>query len=632
MYVVLVTPFSKGIKTEFLSYFSPKFVAPGSIVTIPVRKKEYKGLVIETRAVEDLKQEIKNSDFGIKKIKSVNKNFSFDKNFIFAASETAKYFLTSAGAIINFLIPKHILDDISKISFHQDAGAEKPSKGNKFVIQTEDEERFASYKNIIRSEFAKGRSVFFCVPTIEDAHYAAKKLSKGIETSTFVLHGDISKKKILETWQKATAHEGASLVIATGKYFSLPIRNLGAIILERENSGGYKTMMRPYFDFRKFAEFYATSIGADLYLGDFLLRAETLWRFDQHELTEYNQIKFRSLSTTKTAVIDMKNKSKAEKAFPLFSNQMKDMLRDNHTNNHRAFLYVSRKGLSPLIVCGDCGHVVTCNKCSAPVVLYGKDTKEPDNYFRCHACGEQRYSGEKCAKCQSWKLTEIGIGIDKVSAQILDFLPEAKIFVLDKNKAPTPKKATEIVSKFLETPGGILVGTEMALLYMREPIENVGVISIDTMLSIPDFQIRERILKILLSCRLIAMQNFLIQTRKIEDEIFDNAVTGNLANFYRQEFLDRKKFNYPPFSTIVKISTTAVSKQKLEHEFETLQKYFMPEELAYFPAFVERIRGRFVMNGIIKIPKMRQLEEVLIHKLRNLPPQYKVEIDAQSVI
>lgn len=631
MYVVLVTPFAKGIKAEYLSYFSQKHVEPGSIVTIPVRKKEYKGLVIETRAVEDLKQEIKNSDFGIKKIKSINKSFSFDKNFISAASETAKYFLTSAGAIINFLIPKHILDNVAKISFRQDETV-RNNKGNKFVIQTEDEERFANYKNIIRGKFAKGESVFFCVPTIEDAHYAVKKLSKGIETSTFVLHGDISKKKILETWQKATAHDGASLVIATGKYFSLPIRNLGAIILERENSGGYKTMMRPYFDFRKFAEFYASSIGADLYLGDFLLRAETLWRFDQHELTEYNQIKFRSLSTAKTAVIDMKNKSKAEKAFPLFSNQMKDMLRDNHTNNHRAFLYVSRKGLSPLIVCGDCGHVVTCNKCSAPVVLYGKDAKEPDNYFRCHACGEQRYSGEKCVKCQSWKLTEIGIGIDKVSAQILDFLPEAKIFVLDKNKAPTPKKAAEIVSKFLETPGGILVGTEMALLYMREPIENVGVISIDAMLSIPDFQIRERILKILLSCRLIAMQNFLIQTRRIEDDIFENAVTGNLANFYRQEFLDRKKFNYPPFSTIVKISTTAVSKQKLEHEFETLQKYFMPEELAYFPAFVEKIRGRFVMNGIIKIPKMRQLEDILIHKLRNLPPQYKVEIDAQSVI
>ena len=90
MYLVLVTPFAKSVRASHLSYFSAKEIAPGSIVNVPLRKQIIAGLVIECSPIADIKQEIKQSEFGIKKIKSVSNRVLFSKSFVTASAETAK--------------------------------------------------------------------------------------------------------------------------------------------------------------------------------------------------------------------------------------------------------------------------------------------------------------------------------------------------------------------------------------------------------------------------------------------------------------------------------------------------------------------------------------------------------------
>ena len=52
------------------------------------------------------------------------------------------------------------------------------------LLQSDDEERYATYRGLIREEFAKGRSVFFCLPGAEDLLNAKSTLEKGIEKYT----------------------------------------------------------------------------------------------------------------------------------------------------------------------------------------------------------------------------------------------------------------------------------------------------------------------------------------------------------------------------------------------------------------------------------------------------------------
>ncbi|HMO78786.1 MAG TPA: primosomal protein N' [Candidatus Paceibacterota bacterium] len=650
MYIIEVTPFSKTIRTNSLSYFSSQEISIGSIVSISIRNKNIKGLVTKIRPVKDLKSELKSFDYTLKKIKGVSKNILFSTEFLNAVDSTANYFATSSGSIIKSLVPENILesiDKIKKVDFKkqeensvnkenknklQNIEDEENTKKPKYILQTEDKDRYSEYKSIIREQFAKNKSVLFFVPTIEDGNYATEELSRGIEKHTFVLNSKISKTELIKKWNEILNRQKPSLIISTPGFSGVPINDLGVMIIERENSNSYRTKNRPYFDLRFFLEKYAENAGAILIIGDLILRTETLSRYDQQEFFEHAPIKFRSITDATQKLIDLKDKFEIAKNEDFISETLKRKIENWHQKNEHTLLLVNRRGVSPIIICNDCGTIVKCEHCSSAMVLHGKDIKEEGNHLKCHNCGSQRETDFICKNCGGWRLVTLGVGTEKIAEYIKNLFPDSETFILDKDHAPNPNKAKSIVQNFYDSPNGILIGTEMSLLYLHQQIENVGIISIDSLFLIPDFRIRERILNILLRARSIASQDFVIQTRNSEEKIFKNIIEGNLTDFYRQEFIDRKRFNYPPFSLIIKISLTAKNMGQIEKQFEALQNFIGEYQIRVYPAFVESVRGMKIMRGMIKIDRKDWPNQNLIEKLQNLPPQFKVEIDAESVL
>ncbi len=636
MYIIEVTPFSRAIRSPSLSYFSSQDISPGLIVSIPLRNKTIKGLVINSSLVSDSKSEIKTSQFALKKIKGVSKNILFSNEFIKAAEETANFFATGTGSIIQALIPENILENIDKL---QKSSPIKKEKRNfetknhpKYILQTEDKDRYSEYKSIIREQFAKCKSILFCAPTIEDANFAEKELSRGIEKHTFVLHSKVNKNEIIKKWNEITTRDKPSLVIVTAGFVGIPLSNLGIIIVERENSISYKTKKRPYFDYRFFFEKYANALEANYMLGDLMLRAETLWRYSEQEFLEHTPIKFRSITDANQKIINLKDKNEVGDNETFISETLRRTLAESIKKNERIFLLTNRRGIAPIIICGDCGTIVRCDYCSSPMVLHGKSLKEQGNHLCCHSCGHKRETDYTCKNCNSWKLNLLGAGVEKIEAEIKSQIPDAKIFILDKDHAETHEKARKIVDAFYDSPAGIMIGTEMALLYLHNQVERVGIISIDSMFALPDFRIKERVLNILLRARALASQEYVIQTRNREETIFRNIIEGNLTDFYRQEFIDRKKFNYPPFSLIIKISLSTKTALQSEKQFAEIAGILQPYELITYPAFVEMVRGQRIVHGMIKVPRNEWPNKYLIHQLRNLPPQFKVQVDAESVL
>jgi len=638
MYIVEVTPFSKSIRSNSLSYFSSKKIKVGSIVSVPLRSRIIKGLVVEVKDVKELKSEIKQSAYAMKKIKGVSKNLLFSEEFIKAADITAEYFATSAGSIIQSLIPKNLLEDISKLQkVTLVEKIEDEKEHPKFILQADDADRYSEYKSIIRGEFAKNKSVLFCAPTVEDGMFAEKQLSRGIEKHTFTLNSRLTKAKLIKTWNEITGRSKPSLIIVTGGMIGIPMTDIGTIIIDRESSGAWKTQQRPYFDFRYFIEQYASALNSDFIMGDLMLRAETLWRYDQQEFTEYTPIKFRSITDATQKIVNMKDVDELEKPANAISNSLDYLINETIDKSEKIFLMTTRKGLAPIITCGDCGEIVRCEHCSSPIKLHGKDlnrksAREKENFFKCHTCGHERSAGETCIKCNGWRLTPLGVGTEKIEVELKAKYPKTKIFVLDKEHANTPAKAQKIIQEFNNAVSAILIGTEMALLYLHDPIESVAIVSVDSLFALPDFRIRERILNILLRAKSLASQDFIIQTRNTEDDLFQNIIDGNLTDFYRQEFIGRKKFNYPPFSLIIKISLAAKTTTQIENQFEEVADSLSPQELITYPAFTETVRGKKIVHGMIKLPRENWPDQYLIERLKNLPPQFKIQIDADSVL
>lgn len=631
-----VIPISKGINKENLSYFTASDISIGSIVKVPLRKKTIPAIVVSAEAIEDVKSEIKNASYETRKVEKIKSTALLTPEFMQAVSRSALYFASTSGSVLNSIVPKAILEGAEKIKTQ--IRTPKNSRAHeKLVIQSNDEERYATYKSLIREEFAKGYSVFFCLPTIQDIKKAHEKLSKGIEQYTFVLHTLLCQKEQIDIWNKASNEEHPSLIISTGTFLGIPRNDIGTIIVDKENTRAYKNQSRPFVDMRIFAEALAQKISAKVVLGDLLLRTETVWRNNEGEISEVAPLKFRSLTTCSQNLINMrkilpenieKGKEGKEPKFRLFSDELLELILDNQLNDENLFIFVARRGLFPSTVCADCGSLVKCNDCGAPTVLH-KATSE--NFFLCHRCGERRSALEKCQTCQSWRLGAFGIGIEAVEDELRKEFPNLKIFKIDSDSASTHKKALDIMTKFYAAPGSILLGTEMALLYLKDAIANTAVVSIDSFFSIPDFRVNEKVMNILLKIRALTSRRFLVQTRDIEQKILKYAASGNLADFYRDEIRERETLFYPPFSIPIKITLQGDKKVVLAG-MQQLQKDLMPYELDVFPAFIPINKGNFSMHALLKVKRGEWVDDVLLSKLNSLSPKYTINVDPESLL
>ncbi len=633
MQIVTVIPISRGVSKETLTYFTKSEVNLGGIVKIPLRKKIIYGLIIDKRDANELKSEIKSLSYSIKKVEEMQSGSFLTQSFTEAIKKVADYNASSIGSVLFSLIPKNILEENNKLTL-DDTESPKDAFNETVLLQCDSEERFATYKSLVREEFAKGHSVFFCAPTIEDLNNARGLLEKGIENYTFFLHSGLSKKELIDTWNKICLENHPVLIIGTGSFLSIPKKNIGTIILEKESSRSYKMQTRPYIDIRNVVETLAREMKIRLVLGDMFLRNETLWEEKNGKYSPLSPLKFRSLTSANCELVDMRTpQDMKSKEFQIIGNRLKELIEKNVNNNEHMFLFCSRKGLAPNTICSDCGTTVSCTNCHMPVVLYGRkmEVGGAKNIFICNHCGEKYDTKILCSNCDGWRLTPLGIGIERVAEEIEKMFPKVKIIIFDKEHITTHKKAEKTRDTFYETPGSICIGTEMALSYLKQKVDTTAVVTLDSYFSLPDFQINEKVFQILLDMRYISTKEFLIQTRQNNTRLFEHALRGNLMEFHREEIEERKSMGYPPFNTYIKF-TLEGDKITVRKEMEKAKQFLEPNKLQIFDAFNKVVKNKHVVHGLLYLERGKWPDRNLLEKIRHLPPQFSIRIDPGSLL
>jgi len=634
MKIITVTPLSRSALKEELTYFTSSRITIGSLVYVPVRAKTIPSIVIRIQDANDLKTQIKNASFNIKKIENPKSHTIFTPQFIESSRIAANYFATNTGTIIQSLAPKIILDAYNKEkiknipSSFKTIPEQSKLKNEHYVFQANSVERMAVYKSFIRESFARKQSVFCCLPSMQRIESTLRALEKGIDVYTYILHSKMTKKEILSQWNKIITNKHPVLIIATGGFLAIPRFDLAAIIVDYENSSSYKTIARPFLDYRTFAEIYAKTAGLKLIYGDIFLRVETLYREQQKEIIPFTSLRFRTLSAVKQQIVDMKTKSEvSQKQFTIISNDLKKLISNTQQQNEQLFILVARRGQNPITVCGDCGTIIKCDYCNAPTVLHKKNKQ---NIFICHKCGETKNAEMLCGVCGSWRLVPLGIGIQLAEQEIKKIFPNIKLFRLDSDEAPTYKKALSKMESFQTAPGSVLLGTEMALSYLEKEIENIAILSIDSLFMLPDFRIQEQIFNLLLRLSSKATKNFIIQTRNYDEKIFKYISEGNLMDFYRYEIKNRQKLGYPPFKKFIKITREGV-KETVIQDMKKLSVILAEYEVFTFPAFIHTIKNKYRMHMLIKL-NTTILETKLLEILKTIPPIYIVQVDPESLL
>lgn len=636
MNIVTVIPIAKGVFKDQLTYFCPPGAQIGSLVTVPVRGRAITGLVTEVRSVTDLKSELKSSGFALKKVTAIKNHGIFLPEFLRACQKTADYFAGTFGQTIKTAVPETILahlelsrKPVEKIASPKLEPDDGTVKQNKFILQDSAEERLSYYKALIRESFAQKSSVLLCLPTKGDVLRFTDSFGAGIRDYTIILEADLAKKTLWQNWNRAITETHPLLIIATPGFLALPRSDIKTIILEKESHSSYKNISRPFIDFRVLAEHLATELSARLILGDLVLRAETIFRAERGELAHLSSMKYRSVSTAEQFILDTKNRDTGDKNAYAISDALREHLAEAVTNREKIVIYSGRKGLSPVTICNDCGLVANCPNCHSPFVLH-KNNLEKKYYYLCHKCGNREEPQDKCAHCDSWRLSLLGAGIEKVEQELGELFPTIPLFRLDSgNTKPTTR--AETVKRFYETKGpAILIGTEIMLPLLSEKTANIAVVAIDALFSMPDFRISEKILGLLLSLRQWAGKRFMIQTRNPEEKVFRYATAGNLIDFYREEIEERMKFGYPPFKILVKISH--LERAGDDNNIQSLVDLLADYSPLIYPGANDEARGQTKMHAIIKLPTGSGVSADLLARLKSLPPEWLIQIEPDSIL
>jgi primosomal protein N' (replication factor Y) (superfamily II helicase) len=632
MHIITVAPIKRGIPVDELSYFTKEPVPVGALVTVPLRGRSTPALVMRSVPAESVKSEIKQAGFAMKKLEEVHAQHFFRKEFIEACAKTGTYFAATTGAVIHSAFPSALI--LSKKAGAKPLIKERPKRrGERRIFQADDKERYATYKSHIREVFARGASCYFMLPGIQDIEHVYGELEKGIAEYTFILHGGLSKKELELRWEKIVTMDHPVLVIGTPLFLSVPRYDIESIIVDRESAGAYTLPTRPFLDLRLFAEFFAEAIGADLLLGDVFLRTETLERKERGEIEAFMRPKYRLPSTATTHIVDMRTlgEQPATGRIAIASPKLVDLIEHVRTKGTHAFIMGVRRGFAPMTVCGDCATVVTCKKCTAPAVLHKKWGEAEVNIFLCHRCGEERSTEDPCVTCGGWRLTPLGIGVAQAEDAIRGRFPDAVIFRIDKDTVKKHTDAKRIIQSFYDTPGSILIGTEMAIPYLTEPVSTVAILSVNSLLTIPDFRMSERVFRLLILLRERAREHFLIQTRDTSVELFPLAASGNIGEFLESELETRKMLGYPPYSTLIKF-THEGTKAEGERAMKDIALIFGTYHPVTFPSFIAKVKGKYRMNALLKVPRGVWPNPELLALILALPPDIEVRINPDSVV
>lgn len=624
MEILSVYPLAKGVRTKQLTYFAPSPLPVGSLVSVPFGNRSVRAVVAESTAAKNHKSAIRSASYELKPIKHAG-NQIFFAQFVTATENFARQSAVTTGEVLRALTPQPVIENNQSVPeinydfFQPDVKAPSTS-----IIQTYRRQQYQYINSLIQTHVANTESVFVCNPTIKSCRQFADNIQT--QAPVILLHSGITKNQQLDRWKRAITESGPVVIVSTATFLSIPRQDLGRIIVTNESSSAYKMQSRPFLSKQSFANCLAKTLKRHCTLVDSVLSTETQWEFREGAFVSEFKPDFQYSRNLKTKLVDMNDLPDQDASgVQVFSPWVVKKLRQTAQKSGRMLLFVARQGRRPLTACDDCGTVVDCKQCGLPLVLIENDNQQRS--FVCRTCGNKESSARRCANCSSWRLTALGIGIDFVVEILKKHLPDVSVFQASGDTHSSPDSIESTMEDFQNSDASVLVTTKQGINYLDSSVDHSAVVTADSLLAIPDLSVSHELFSLLITMRAYTDNSFCIQTRSQETSIFTQALQGDVARFYHNQISQREKFNYPPFSCLIKLSVTG-SKQAVQKHTQTIRDKLN----SYNPQIYPTRDNRPGAHALIRLPRSEWVDEDLLEILRSLPLTISINAHPRSLL
>lgn len=239
-------------------------------------------------------------------------------------------------------------------------------------------------------------------------------------------------------------------------------------------------------------------------------------------------------------------------------------------------------------------------------------------------------------------MTTMGMGTERIEESLSLLFPEARIGRMDLDTTRNKHGYQRLLDEFGSGNLDILVGTQMitkGLDFGRVTV--VGIWDGDRILNFPDFRAGERAYQQITQVagragRREAQGQVILQTRDPETQMYAQVIKGDYFEFFNHEIHDRKKFYYPPFVKLVKITTRHTDFKvaekaalNLHHgmaEIPVKKIVLGPEK-----GIIARIKNQYQFESLIKLDRSGNTPVVFKEHLWKITEELKSRPEFRSV-
>ncbi len=494
------------------------------------------------------------------------------------------------------------------------------------------------YINLIKEVLDSGSQVLLLLPEIALTTHMVSRLQKVFGNKMGVYHSKYSDNERVETWQGVLKGK-YNFVVGVRSSLFLPFDSLGLIIVDEEHESSYKQFdPAPRFQARDAATMLAWLHQAKTLLGSATPSFESYFNANKGK---YAYVKMdRRYGNAELPHFHLADLLKDKKKNLLkldFTRLLREKIQVALNEQEQVLIFQNRRGYAPYISCDECGAIPQCEHCDVSLTYH--QFKEE---LRCHYCGFKEQVPSTCNACGSQKLTTIGSGTERIEENLSLLFPEARIARMDLDTTRSKYGYQRLLEEFGSGNIDILVGTQMITKGLDfDRVSVVGIVDADRILFYPDFRSGERAFQQITQVagragRREKVGDVIIQTRRPDQLIFSQIISGNYTGFYQQEIGERKQFYYPPFIKNIKVTAkhkdyktaemAALHLKNLVTAIEAKKIVLGPEK-----SLIGKIKNLYLFEIWIKLEKSVAVQEYFKKQLMEKIMELQAEKKFRSV-
>ena len=587
-----------------LTYASEVQHVPGSLVRVPLGKRELLGVVWDAPEAEEAKA------FDPKKLRAISGALDGIAPLTPAwrqlVSFAAHYYQRSPGEVALAALPPQLRDlnsqqldrRLKKHAKTPPGDTSNPGNTTSLVALTAEQTgaiaRFDSesgpfllfgatgsgktevYLHCVQHMLARSPSAqaIVMVPEINltpqlEERFMARFAPLYGDNAVVSMHSGMTPAQRLKSW--LAAHSGAArIVLGTRMAVFASLPDLQLIIVDEEHDPSYKQQEGARYSARDLAVYRGRLEGAKVMLGSATPSLES-WHHSRPaaEGGRYVRLDMPSRIGDNAALplvrrVDMNHQPKK----CVFSPPLLSAIEARIARGEQSMVFLNRRGYAPVLHCADCDWKSECPHCSAFRVFH-----KIDRTLRCHHCGFSERVPRACPACGNPDIAPLGRGTERLEEHLAELLahvrrpnsiteqcPEGEPVRIARIDADTTKLKGELESQLARVHSGevdVLVGTQMiAKGHDFRRITLVAAVNPDNALFSSDFRAPERLFSLLMQAAgragrdadISGQSEMWVQTFHPKHPLFDALKRHDYPAFAADQLREREQAAMPPFS------------------------------------------------------------------------------------